>query len=63
MIVGHQAALMVKMQLYDLTKMASTVSRFVSASRKVGSYLINAVIIGQTASCGITMETKTTTKV
>ncbi|XP_062305339.1 copper chaperone for superoxide dismutase-like [Osmerus eperlanus] len=42
--------------------MAFTVSRFVSASRKVGSYLINAVIIGPTASCGITMETKTTTK-
>lgn len=48
---------------YDLTKMAASVSRFVSVSRKVGSYLFNSVVFAQAATRGNKMDSEGPTKV
>lgn len=47
----------------DLTKMAASVSRFVSVSRKVGSYLFNSLVFAQAATCGNKMDSAGPTKV
>lgn len=47
----------------DLTKMAASVSRFVSVSRKVGNYLFSSLVFAQTATCGHKMDSEGSTKV
>lgn len=59
----REAAVACGKRHYDLTKMAASVSRFVSASRKVGSYLMNSLVLGQAAVCGHKMDSENQTKV
>lgn len=59
----HVAAVTCDRRHHDVTKMAASVSRFASVSRKVGSYVLNSLVFAQAAACGVTMDSERPTKV